>query len=340
MKILSVAIPCYNSAEYMERAINSLLVGKEDIEILIVNDGSTDNTAEIGKKYEEKYPGICRLINKENGGHGDAVNYGLDNATGHYFKVVDSDDWVDSDVLVKILNFLRGLIVSKIDLDLLISNYVYDKVGEEKKKVVNYKKALPEGRIFTWDEIGRFKYSQNILMHSVVYNTDVLRKCNLKLPKHTFYVDNIFVFKPLPFVKTMYYMNVNLYHYFIGREDQSVNEKVMMGRIDQQLRVNKLMMDYLNAENAQSMDKKCRKYMVKYLNMITMVSSVYLIKIGTDESLAKRDELWDYLKKNNKKVYFNMRYNFVGDALNSNNWFGRKVVQSGYNVTRKIFKFN
>lgn len=340
MKILSVAIPCYNSAEYMERAINSLLVGKEDIEILIVNDGSTDNTAEIGKKYEEKYPEICRLINKENGGHGDAVNCGLDNATGHYFKVVDSDDWVDSDVLVKILNFLRGLIVSKIDLDLLISNYVYDKVGEEKKKVVNYKKALPEGRIFTWDEIGRFKYSQNILMHSVVYNTDVLRKCNLKLPKHTFYVDNIFVFKPLPYVKTMYYMNVNLYHYFIGREDQSVNEKVMMGRIDQQLRVNKLMMDYLNAENAQSMDKKCRKYMVKYLNMITMVSSVYLIKIGTDESLAKRDELWDYLKKNNKKVYFNMRYNFVGDALNSNNWFGRKVVQSGYNVTRKIFKFN
>ena len=151
MKILSVAIPCYNSAAYMERAINSLLIGNDDIEILIINDGSTDNTAEIGKKYEEKYPGICKLINKENGGHGDAVNCGLENATGHYFKVVDSDDWVDSGVLVKILNFLRGLVVSKIDLDLLISNYVYDKVGEEKKKVVNYKKALPEGRIFTRD---------------------------------------------------------------------------------------------------------------------------------------------------------------------------------------------
>ena len=340
MKILSVAIPCYNSAAYMERAINSLLVGRDDIEILIVNDGSTDDTAKIGKEYEEKYPGICKLINKENGGHGDAVNCGLANATGEYFKVLDSDDWVDSDVLIKVLNFLRGIVVSNVDLDLFISNYVYDKVGEEKKKVVNYKKALPEGRIFTWNEIGRFRYSQNILMHSVIYKTSVLRKSNLKLPKHTFYVDNIFVFKPLPYVKTLYYMNVNLYHYFIGRDDQSVNETVMMKRIDQQLRVNRLMIDYLNAEHAKLWDKKCRKYMAIYLNMITMVSSVYLIKIGTDESLAKRDELWAYLKKNNKKVYRNMRYTVVGDALNSNNWFGRKVVQSGYKVTRKIFKFN
>lgn len=340
MKVLSVAVPCYNSAAYMDRAIESLLVAKDDIEILIVNDGSTDDTAKIGQEYEDKYPGICKLINKKNGGHGDAVNTGLNNATGYYFKVVDSDDWVNSSVLLKIINFLKGMIDSKIDLDLFISNYVYDKVGEEKKKVVSYKKALPEGRIFTWNEIGRFKHSQNILMHSVIYKTSVLKECNLKLPKHTFYVDNIFVFKPLPYVKTIYYMNVNLYHYFIGREDQSVNETVMMNRIDQQLRVNKLMIDYLNAEHAKLMDRKCRKYMAKYLNMITIVSSVYLIKIGTNESFSKRDELWDYLKQNNRRVYCNMRYNFVGSSLNTSNWLGRKFIQSGYKVYQKIYKFN
>ncbi|MBE5936126.1 MAG: glycosyltransferase family 2 protein [Lachnospiraceae bacterium] len=340
MKILSVAIPCYNSAEYMSKAIESVLVAGEDVEILIVNDGSKDDTAKIGREYEEKYPTICKLINKENGGHGDAVNFGLANATGHYFKVLDSDDWFAKEPFKKIINFLKDIVEQGTELDLLISNYVYDKVGETKKKAVKYKRALPEGRIFTWSEIGRFKHSQNILMHSVIYRTEVLRECNLVLPKHTFYVDNIFVFKPLPYCKSIYYMNVNLYHYFIGRDDQSVNETVMMSRIDQQLRVNKLMIDYLNAEHSKLTDKKCRKYMEKYLNMIMIVSSVYLIKIGTDESLAKRDELWDYLKKSDDKVYSKLRHNSVGAALNTNNWVGRKVVQSGYKVSKKIFKFN
>ena len=153
-------------------------------------------------------------------------------------------------------------------------------------------------------------------------------------------MDNIFVYKPLPYCKAIYYMNVNLYHYFIGREDQSVNETVMMGRIDQQLRVNKPMIDYLNAEHAKLADKKCRKYMLKYLQMITMVSSVYCIKIGTDESLAKRDELWAYLKETDGKAYSKLRHNSIGVALNVSNKLGRKVVDSGYKVSRKIFKFN
>ena len=340
MKILSVAIPCYNSAEYMSKAIESVLVAGEDVEILIVNDGSKDDTAKIGKEYQDKYPTICRLINKENGGHGDAVNAGLQHATGLYFKVLDSDDWFAKDAFKKIMKFLKGVVEEGTSLDLLVSNYVYDKVGATKKKVVRYKRALPEDTFFTWSDIGRFKHSQNILMHSVIYRTEILRECNLVLPKHTFYVDNIFVFKPLPYCKSIYYMNVNLYHYFIGRDDQSVNETVMMGRIDQQLRVNKLMIDYLNTEHSKLTDKKCRRYMEKYLNMIMIVSSVYLIKIGTDESLAKRDDLWKYLKETDGEVYKKLRHNTVGVALNSKNWVGRKVVKSGYTVSKKIFKFN
>ena len=338
MKILSVAIPCYNSAEYMDRAIESLLPGGEDIELIIVNDGSKDRTEEIAKKYEEQYPTIVKAVNKPNGGHGDAVNEGLKNATGVYFKVVDSDDWVDSDVLVKIMSFLKNVVKSNKELDLLISNYVYDKIYENKQKTVRYKRALPIDRFFEWSEVGHFKHSQNILMHSVIYRTEILRECELTLPKHTFYVDNIFVFKPLPYIKKLYYMDVDFYHYFIGREDQSVNEKIMMNRIDQQIRVNKLMIDYL--DDKSEVDKKCRRYMEKYLNMIMIVSSVYLIKIGTKESLKKRDELWAYLKANNDVVYQDMRYDFVGRALNSNNWFGRRVVKSGYKVSQKIFKFN
>ncbi len=108
MKILSIAVPCYNSAAYMRKCIESLLVGGEDVEILIVDDGSTkDNTAEIADEYEKKYPGICRAIHKENGGHGDAVMLGLAQATGKFFKVVDSDDWVDKKSYQKILKKLR-----------------------------------------------------------------------------------------------------------------------------------------------------------------------------------------------------------------------------------------
>lgn len=337
MKVLTVAIPCYNSSEYMEHAIESLLVGKEDIEILVVNDGSTDETADIAKRYEEKYPDIVRLINKPNGGHGDAVNTGIKNASGVYFKVVDSDDWVNSEVLLKIIKFLKKMIENKTDLDMLITNYVYDKVGEKKKKVVGYKSCLPVNKIFGWEDIGHFKKSQNILMHSVIYRSEVLMKCGLELPKHTFYVDNIFVFQPLPYIKSIYYMDESFYHYFIGREDQSVNEKVMMGRIDQQIRVNKLMIDYYDSNKGS---EKCKKYMIKYLDMITIVSSVYLMKIGTKESLEKKDDLWDYLKQNKNEAYKKMRHCFIGFVLNQNNCLAIGLTKAVYTVSRKIFKFN
>ena len=211
MKYISFAIPCYNSEAYMAQAIESILPGGEDVEILIVNDGSKDRTAEIGKEYEEKYPGIVKLINKENGGHGDAVNAGLAHASGKYFKVVDSDDWVDRISLMKILNVLKNFEEEEQEVDMLIANYVYEKVGMEHKKVIRYDNVLPENQILKWDEIGQFHIGQYILMHSVIYRTDMLKLCQLTLPKHTFYVDNIYVYYPLPHVRTLYYMNVDCY---------------------------------------------------------------------------------------------------------------------------------
>ena len=162
MKYISFAIPCYNSEAYMAQAIESILPGGEDVEILIVNDGSKDRTAEIGKEYEEKYPGIVKLINKENGGHGDAVNAGLSHASGKYFKVVDSDDWVDRISLMKILNVLKNFEEEEQEVDMLIANYVYEKVGMEHKKVIRYDNVLPENQILKWDEIGQFRIGQYI----------------------------------------------------------------------------------------------------------------------------------------------------------------------------------
>ena len=262
MKLLTFAIPSYNSQDYMEHCIESLLPGGEDVEIIIVDDGSKDCTAEIADEYERKYPGIVRAIHQENGGHGEAVNTGIRNATGLYFKVVDSDDWVDLDAYMAILEKLRELAGGQKTLDMFIANYVYEKEGVKHKKVMRCS-ALPKDRLFTWNEVSHFRKGQYILMHSVIYRTQLLRECGLELPKHTFYVDNIYVYTPLPSVKNMYYMDVDFYRYFIGRDDQSVNEKVMIGRIDQQIKVNKIMVDEFDLWKIPN--RKLRHYMFNYL---------------------------------------------------------------------------
>ena len=136
MKLLTFAIPCYNSQDYMENCIKSLLPGGDDVEILIIDDGSKDSTGDIADAYEKKYPGIIRAIHQVNGGHGEAVNAGIRNATGLYFKVVDSDDWVDEEAYKKILDKLRELTGGNQTLDMFIANYVYEKEPEYKMEKI------------------------------------------------------------------------------------------------------------------------------------------------------------------------------------------------------------
>lgn len=338
MKLLTITIPCYNSAEYMDRAVESALKGGDEVEIIIVNDGSMDDTGEVAETYARKYPERVQVIHQENGGHGSAVNTGLANATGVYFKVLDSDDWLSEKALRKMLQLMKDLLADGNVIDLLLANYVYEKPSEEKRKVMRYRTALPKDEVFGWEDVKFFRQSQYILMHSAIYRTKLLKDCGLELPKHTFYVDNIFVYQPLPFVKTMYYLDVNLYRYYIGREDQSVSEKNMIARIDQQLLVTRYMLkchDILQIKN-----KKLKNYMVKYLTMMMTVSSVYLIKAETDEALVKKDELWKDLEQHNKKLYRKIRSNILGRSMNLPGSFGRKIVEVGYNISKKIYGFS
>ncbi|MGC4020270.1 MAG: glycosyltransferase family 2 protein [Muricomes sp.] len=338
MKYISFAIPCYNSEAYMEKAIHSILKGGEDVEIIIVNDGSTDKTKKLAKQYAEAYPTIIKNVNKENGGHGDAVNSGLVHATGKYFKVVDSDDWVDEDALEKILEAVKGFVEADAEVDMIVSNYVYEKVGVEHKKVIHYRNVLPQNQVFQWDDIGHFHLDQYILMHSVIYRTEMLKLCQLKLPKHTFYVDNIYVYYPLPHVRTMYYMDVDFYRYFIGREDQSVNEKVMISRVDQQIFVTKTMIAMYELRMISS--KKLRKYMLNYLAIMMTVSSILCIRSKKSENLQKKAELWEYLKKKDYRTYMRIRYGILGQTINLPGKSGRKVSSMAYSVARRLIGFN
>lgn len=338
MKLLSIAVPCYNSQEYMRHCVDTLLTGGEEVEILIVNDGSKDDTAAIADEYAAKYPNIVRAVHQENGGHGSAVMAGLRRATGRYFKVVDSDDWVDEEALAKILNALRGFVQNNQQVDLIISNFVYDKVGVRNKKVMKYGNALPKEKIIGWDQVGRLRKSQYILMHSVIYRTQLLLDSGLDLPKHTFYVDNLFVYVPMRHVKTMYYLDVNFYHYFIGRNDQSVNETVMIKRIDQQIKVNKMMQQQVCLQSIEN--KRLRQYLFNYFEIITVVSSVLMIRSGTAENLQKKQELWDYLKQNDPWLYYHLRRGIMGILLNFNNPVGRGIAILCYKISQKLIGFN
>ena len=338
MKYISFAIPCYNSQEYMAHAIETILTGGEDVEIIIVNDGSKDHTSEIGHEYAEKYPGIIRVIDKENGGHGDAVNYGLANAEGKYFKVVDSDDWVNTESLQNILNVLKKMEEHGEEVDMLIANYVYEKEGASHKKVIHYRNVLPQKQIFKWSDVGRFHIDQYILMHSVIYRTDMLKLCQLTLPKHTFYVDNIYVYYPLPHVRKMYYMDEDFYRYYIGREDQSVNEKVMIKRVDQQIFVTRTMIDMYQMR--QISNKKLRVYMEKYLAIMMTVSSILCIRSKDPENMEKKKELWKYLRQKDKKTFVRIRYGILGQSMNLPGKSGRKISSLAYLLARKIIGFN
>lgn len=340
MKILTIAIPCYNSAEYMEKCIRSILPAGDEVEILIIDDGSTkDETPQIADRYAAKYPQIVRAIHQENGGHGEGVNNGIRHATGVYYKVVDSDDWVNTKGLIRIMEKMRQL-EEEGGVDMLLANFVYDKVGASHKRLMRFPRVFPQDVSFGWDEMHKMPQTQYILMHNIFYRTQMLRDCGMELPKHTFYVDNIFAFQPLPYVKRICYMDVNLYHYFIGREDQSVNEKVMIGHIDQQILVNKIMIDVMAAEDFSDKSPKLKKYMLNYLSKIMTVTSIMLILSGTEDALAKKDDIWKYLEEKDAEVYHALRYNLFGVGMNLPGKIGRKISVGGYKVAQKLVGFN
>lgn len=340
MKTISFAIPCYNSAAYMDKCIESCLACGEDIEVIIVDDGSTkDETPQKADEWQRRYPDIVKVVHQENGGHGAAVNAGLAAAEALYFKVVDSDDWLDADAMAEVMAYLRRQIERRDATDLVVANYVYEKIFEDKRTAMRYRNVFPVGKEFGWRDIGHFSPSQYLLMHSVIYRTELLKDMGLALPEHCFYVDNIFVYVPLPHVKSVYYLDVDMYRYFIGREGQSVNEDVMYRRIDQQLRITRIMIDSVDLPDAVA-EKKLEHYMENYLSMMMCICSTFLRMHKKEEDEAKLRDIWRYLEERNPVLYKRVRHNVLNIGANLPTEAGRVIGQTGYKMAQKIFKFN
>jgi glycosyltransferase involved in cell wall biosynthesis len=338
--VITYTVPCYNSAEYMDHCISSLLTGSDDIEIIIVNDGSSDDTAAKADDWASKHPGIIKVIHQENKGHGGAVMAGLRAASGVYHRVVDSDDWLDRDAANLLLSKLRRFVASGSPVDLVITNYVYEHTTTGTQKVIRYRGMMPQNRVFTWNELGWFGPGQNIIMHAATYRTQILRDSGVDMPLHTFYVDNVYVYTPLPLVQTLYYLPVDLYRYFIGRDDQSVNESVQVSRLDHQMRVTRILVEAHKLPEGAG-NRKLAHYMESFLGLIVSASSIFCLLEGTQRGLDERRKMWEHIDSVDpdlKKVLGLHQWMVLGSNLPTA--LGRKLTISMYRIAKKLYKFS
>ncbi|MEY8434761.1 glycosyltransferase family A protein [Streptococcus hyointestinalis] len=220
-KILTVVVPSYNAGEFLKETIPTIVEvnNSEFLEVLIVNDGSKDNTLEVAHRLEEKYLGIVRVVDKENGGHGSTINVGIQYAEGKYFKVIDADDWVDTKNFEELINYLIST-----DDDEVISPYndVYEDTGVTKE--VNYfiKSDIKSQKSYQYDE---FLDSIKVLprMHSITIKTSILRNNNIRIDERMFYVDTEYILFPVPHIETISYTSQPIYQYRRGNENQSTS---------------------------------------------------------------------------------------------------------------------
>lgn len=338
MKLLTVTVPCYNSAEYMEKCVDSLLRGGDRVEVIIINDGSKDNTGAIADAYVEKYPDIVRVIHQENGGHGEGINQGVIHATGKYFKVVDSDDVMSEDFLA----FLDKLeeCEKKGGIDLMVTNYYYvhtDGIGD---RSINYKNALPADRIFGWEDTKGFRLHQLLTIHSCTFRTELMKRAGEKepLPKHVFYEDNLMVYRVLQYVEKMCYMDIDLYRYWIGRPDQSMQEKTMLKRYSHHVLVAEKCFSAYHFDDIKEPKKK--KYLKHEMFMIFSFAIIYTRKNKTKEHDADLKKMWETCMAFDEKWTKHFRQGTVLAFLLMPGRFGQNFCGFISWLANKVVRFN
>ena len=228
-KILTIVIPTYNMQDYLRRCLDSLIVPEEQmqrLEVLVVNDGSKDNSSAIAHEYQDKYPDTFRVIDKENGNYGSCVNRGLKEAAGKYIKILDADDWFDKVTLALYLIYLTAL-----DVDLVLTDFKI--VYENSKKVISYlysQKNIVADQVISVEQLLSYNPMFYGQMHGFTYKTKILREMKYNQTEGISYTDQEYVDIPFTRVKTVcYYPNI-LYNYLLGREGQtmmSIKDKSM-----------------------------------------------------------------------------------------------------------------
>ena len=324
-KLLSIVIPAYNAEEYLLETIPTILDSKniDLIDVMIVNDGSIDNTEQLANSFVEQFPKSVRVINKKNGGHGSAVNTGINYAVGKYFKIVDADDWVDTNNLDLLIEYLKNT-----NVDEILTPYYQVFVNEKDKLETEYNefKKVQENQIYSADSFFNLT-KQTVGMHTITIKTEILKNNGIELSEKMFYVDMEFITKILPFVKNMVYLNYPVYKYRLGTSGQSVSiESYIKNRMMHKQVILNLVEFYTNTEMS---NVKKRVFQKLLFNLIRMQCIIYF---NIENTIESKNELINFeteLKKINSDVLKDKNFKMI--MLRKSNYHLFNLMKWYYN---------
>ena len=338
-KLITVCIPAYNSEEYLHYAVDSLIPFGEDVEIIIIDDGSKDKTGEIADKYAAEHPFI-KAVHQPNGGHGEGINHGLKLATGIYFRVLDSDDWVDHDGFAALLKDVKE---QNCKADLYFTDYTYWHGRDNKDATINFNylfkgKDYDSAKGGPWSCIKKFRYDRNLTLHTTMYRTSTLRESGVHCPGHVSYEDNYFIYAPMAYVKEIRYVPVSVYQYLTGRDGQSMATANLVKKYKDFLLDGKLIFDSIDIYSIK--DKATYKAVYHHLIMNMILSVMWAKYVGTKESKAALKDFYRHCKTTNKRQYRKIRRHFLIWVMNLPLYTGTLIVRAGFHIGHKIVKFN
>lgn len=310
MKTLTIVVPTYNIDQFLDQCLRSFVVPElmPELEVLVINDGSTDGSLKIAQQYEEKYPDVFRVITKENGGHGSTINRGIEEASGKYFKVVDGDDWVLAEGFKNLISFLKTSAA-----DMILSHYYWvdDATGKRSTEVSEVCPGAPYGAEMRFHEISDQIFFK---MHAITYKTEVLRKVPDKIDEHCYYVDMEYMTFPLPYVNTVAVIPDYVYMYRVGLAGQSVSIENMQKRCGQHEKVLEHLLKYYDTYGKDGYKKCMSKIAAR------VVTSQYKIYLSVGNSFKDKLVSMDRALQSDYPMVYNMLENPAVKLLRKTNY--------------------
>lgn len=315
-KLLTVVVPSYNASKYLDFNLQSFLIPSvpEKLEVIVVDDGSTDDTARIADAYHEKYPDTIKVVHKENGGHGSGINAGLKAATGKYFKVVDADDWVDHEALERLLDYIASFDVADTIIDTaqaqaeakaraqdkavfvpdVIYNNYYWRLTDEAKSPNEYEckaeftepfSGVEYRKVYDFEAIADLCY---VKMHNMTIRTAILREHQIHIDEHCYYVDMEYILYPMPYVETIAFLPEFVYQYQIGRQGQSMDPSKMQRNATQYDHVLASIYAYYDAHCREIKQPNRKKYINRLISRF-YASRIKILLSMPDASRRKNE---------------------------------------------------
>ena len=307
MKLLTLVVPSYNAERTLRHCVERMTPAGPEVDILIVDDGSTDGTPALADQLALEHPENVRVIHQENGGHGEGLNQGIRTAEGIYLKSVDADDRIDTESLLALVRLLRDHAERETMADLVINDYVYDQPGREAVFSVRYNHVFPENRVHTWETCRRFPLWKQFMIHSMCYRVALLREHHYTLPKHFFYEDNLYIYQPLPWVRKVLYLPYPLYGYTVGQADQSISEKNLLARMDQNTDMITRMICTWTWADIEPLPRRLRSYMLSFLGGQILNVTVLHMMSHDEKGRSMNREMWAAIHAFDPELYRRLR---------------------------------